>query len=164
MSRTKRKYAWPTMGKQAYIDYCYDPRCTRWSKTRKSKAVYRAEVAQDERQATPQLQYTYDAQTQKWEHQVVLVRTYVSRYIRTYDIPYPREEQERDNAAKYETYHRDGKFSETGCRTGFKKKAARELRQANRRYCTNVMHDIDYHEDSVHPCRYEQKYLIWAFW
>lgn len=163
MARTKRTPAWPNVSKQTYIDHQYRYPETRTVRTRKPKSVYKAQVLEAAKNARIENRLQRNEITRRWEYRDVLVTPRVSRFIIQYDVPYPRAEQDHDAATYYDTCFRDGKFSETGNRTGFKQRAQRQLRQANQCYCNRVMKDVDY-DDDVYPCSREQKHLIWAFW
>lgn len=163
MARTKRNPAWPNVSKQTYIDHQYRYPETRTVRTRKPKSVYKAQVLEAAKHARIENILQRNPTTRTWEYRDVLVTPRVSRFITQYDVPYPQAEQDKDNAEKYDTWFRDGKLTETGRNTGFKKRAQRELRNANRRYCTRVMRDQEDCDD-VYPCSREQKHLIWAFW
>ena len=64
---------------------------------------------------------------------------------------------------EFATYTRDGKWNETGRRTGFKQAAASCVRRANKRFCGAVMRDEDV-DDKIYPHEHLGDYLVWSFW
>jgi hypothetical protein len=161
MARTYRNPEWPNIGKEAYLADSYDPRETTWRKTRKSKEVYEAEIEHAKEAPHLQMVAQHDFIVGTTKYVYNYIPQFVSRYYIT-RIPYPKEEQDRVHAAQYDTFFRDGHFSETGIRTAFKKRAAGELRRANKRYCQRVMNDDEY--EGVYPISRDQNHLVWAYW
>jgi hypothetical protein len=161
MARTYRTPEWPNIGKEAYLADSYDPRETTWNKTRKSKEVYEAEIEHAKEAPRIKIAGLCDWGTIFTNKTYYCAPQFVSRYYIT-RIPYPKEEQDRVHAAQYDTFFRDGHFSETGIRTAFKKRAAGELRRANKRYCQRVMNDDEY--EGVYPISRDQNHLVWAYW
>ena len=86
---------------------------------------------------------------------------HVNRYIRT---RVKRSVPDFEAEAKHEfgKQNRDGRFSETPRRTGFKKESAQHVRRKNKNFCRNVM--LDEWEDEAYPIHQEGKHFKWNWW
>jgi hypothetical protein len=63
----------------------------------------------------------------------------------------------------FSTYTRDGKWSETGKNTGFKRAAAKTVRRANAQFCSSVIRGEEY-DDTIYPHEHLGDHLVWNFW
>ena len=63
----------------------------------------------------------------------------------------------------FATYTRDGKWNETNKNTGFKQAAAKTVRRANTRFCSQVKRGEEY-EDKIYPHEHLGDHLVWSFW
>jgi len=89
-------------------------------------------------------------------------RPHVSRYHRV-DIPWSIEQEIDDLKTQYRKFTRDGHWSETGWKTGFKEAAAKVTRLGNRRLEKKILKDEDY-DHLPYPNEHDGDYLVWSFW
>lgn len=87
---------------------------------------------------------------------------YVSRY-NYYIVDVTREEAIAEAKEEYAEMTRDGRYCETGIKTGYRKDTATKLRRKNRRLCKKVMKGEVYDEQPF-PDRKDFKYCIWNWW
>lgn len=86
---------------------------------------------------------------------------YVNKYV--YENVYQsREDRIEELRRKYNTFSRDGSFSESSRRKEFKKSAAKRVRRANKKFCKAVICE-DNHENMTLPDEHVGDCLYWSF-
>lgn len=110
------------------------------------------------------LYYMYTCPWLGTTRELTLRPRYVSRYQYVPDQP-PSDQQVIDNAvAERRKMTRDGVYSETAQRSGFKRDATRVVRRANKKYCRDVVNDDNTWEDYPYPTRKLGKHMKWNWW
>ena len=167
MSRTKRNQKYNYWWKNSEISHVefrleyWKRNPTKRVKSRKTKCEYDRDVAKAmfDWENGPKIRYYWNWITKQSEwHEVP--KPYVSRWkYHTVDVSY--EEAYAEAVEEYRSRFRDGKYSETGRKTGFKNATKRKIRSNNRAYCTKVMKGLG--GDKCYPDVHETDHMYWSW-
>jgi hypothetical protein len=97
----------------------------------------------------------------KEKHIRKIYRRIISKY-KYVKVDWSKEEAIKEYGQKYDRFSRDGYFSETYRKTGFKNEANRQVRRFNKNFCNKVLKDE--WEDEAYPNRKLGKKYKWNWW
>lgn len=100
--------------------------------------------------------YDYNYRREPWYPHAVRKYTYV-------DVPWSLDQEIEELRQDYRSHNRDGTWTETSRKSGFKEEAAEKVRLANKRFCAKVMRDEDV-DNTAYPDGHEGDYLVWNYW
>lgn len=146
-------------------------------RVRKSDEDYEKQVAAAKRKYHEAIaknggsdEYVYTAGTFDFMTNKYVSRQFVGKIRMDYVSKYEYIRVKRDVDAEIEKAKidfakraRDGYCNDTGRNTGFKKAAAKSVRQANKNFCKKVLADDEW-EDDPYPTHKLGKALVWNFW
>lgn len=172
MSRTYRKnsrsHNWGTEQLEIERELAWFARCkTKRMKIRKTQEEYENDVREGNLKAErlkTQAKREYGDRLLWPGH--VRWEIYLCEIVRKYkwiDIELTQDQVVEDAKKKASTFSRDGAFSQTSQSTGFKKKAGRQVRLENKRFCQRVLKDDDWENDPYPSVHLGDKFL-WDFW
>lgn len=187
MSRTYRKPRWPNV-ELSEVEYIN--RELKWVRGQQ-RAVYER-VANKERYDSALKTWRSDVKYYAWLVKTYAdssrpdAQEYYERYVATLNnllkkkpkqeqyfslnityVPYTDDDVEKcisDSKKEYKKYTRDGRFSETSRRTGYKKDSAKIIRRANRKLEHDVIVGNEEWKHHSYPDRHLGKPKIWNWW
>lgn len=94
------------------------------------------------------------------------VERFHPRYVRRYyyiEVPQSLDEYVTRVKKEYQSYNRDGTFTESKRKKAFRKDCARTTRRMNKRLCNEIVQGEEWDHES-YPSRKHTKHLIWSYW
>lgn len=153
---------------------------TRLVRRKKPEELYKAQVAAAwaeyntklqqavyDEQGQPYVGYTYRHNYSCGKYTFGLFPNYLRKpYISLYhriEIPWSIEQEIDALKKEYLAFTRDGRWSETSRRSGFKEGSANVTRLANHRLEKKILKGEEY-EHLAYPNEHDGDFLRWAFW
>lgn len=68
------------------------------------------------------------------------------------------------NRAEYDKYFRDGKYSESGRKRGYREDTNKLIRNDARQKIVKALRDIEFVENISFATKYDGKHIAWSYW